>query len=506
MKKTMLLVLMINWFQLLVNAQDVKIEWGKPNEKDEKSFPLSFFGVSKGFIYLFSATSVHSNKTFIEKYDEKTNALISNIELKSGIPEVILNETIVSFYSEIKDGKISYGYYTYNDKFEKSNEKKQLLEADENLIYIWDPKKKEPNYFYRTLSYDKKQMLFYRKNPDDKTIEYFIVDEKFNVSKGAFKYESNLYMKIQDAVFTDNSISFLIKEHRPKEEWVKSDCYDYDSVMYNYNYSVWVYNKENKTTVPCKLILKKENYVIDIYLMLDANKNIVVAAAYKEKQMYCSRAKGIFCTQIDSKTNTPLYNLEYDFPEKYALNFISKKQYYKNYGIGYCILSNLLTKDDGSLILIFANENRVQNEGGRRWLWTGYSGEIMPFSISKKGEVEWSSIIPKRQAGDLFNQSMYVSFIPVYANNNLYLIYNENLGNMNAKVEDDIKGYCNFKKSIVAMATVNCIDGTWKKEVLFDNKSNGLYLTARRYFKLNKNEIIIHGQNDKTVVLGRLKY
>ena len=321
MKKTMLLVLMINWFQLLVNAQDVKIEWGTPKDDDRKTIPIKFLGVSDGFIYLLTEEEPHFKNMVIEKFDEKTNTLISAIELqfKMNLPRVyLINGQLVTLDCESTKTKSSFYATPITPTGELSTDKKLLTEFDLN------PNEEYNGYNNWVSNEDKNQILLYHQNLKEKKMEYAIVDEKLNVTKGSFKYESESDLILQNnyfdhremvkiderdytpknVIFNNSSIYMLCTEPRPKKENINreeislSDAYN----LVNQYFSLLIYNKDGKTVQPIKLNFKKENYILSTNLRLDENNNIIITGTYKEKDNYDYNTKGFYCVRIDSKT------------------------------------------------------------------------------------------------------------------------------------------------------------------------------------------------------------
>ncbi len=520
----MLLVLMINWFQLSINAQDVKIEWGKPKEANSKTIPIKFLGISDGFIYLLTSEEVRFKNMVIEKYDEKTNTLISATELqfKLNLPRVyLLNGQLVTIDCEATKTKSSFYVTPITPTGELSPDKKLLTEFDLN------PDENSYDYYNWVSSEDTKQILLYHQHVKEKKLEYAIVDEKLNVTKGSFKYESesNLILQLnyfghkdfvflnerdhkpQNVIFNNSAIYMLFAELKPKDEQIKTvDISNLDAErIVNYNYSLLIYNKDGKSVKPIKLDFKKENHLLSTYLRLDENNNIIITGTYQEKDNNYNNTKGFYCVRIDTKTNTIISKLEYDYPKEFATNFISEKQYDKKYGVPFFTLRDFVTKEDGGILLV--TENYIKREMGSDNAWVYFPKEIVIISINKNGQEEWIKVIPKNQLGDMRDNGLHVSFVTAYSKNNLYLIYNDYPENMNIKEESKLKSeYKKLKGTVTAMVTMNCKDGSWEKKILFDYKSDAFYLTPQQYYKLNKNEIIIHGQNDKTEVLGRLKY
>lgn len=489
---TLFILLSIN--VTFLKSQDIRLQWGSPDEVDLKAFPIKFLGVTKDYAYIFKSKDALHVKTFVEKYDLRTMRLISVIKIKVKMHDkkiYLLDDELV-IVENIPKGKklISYGS-SLNENGEQSKNKIALLEVD-YLI-----KDKDTNQIHSVLSKDKMKLIVYPYKDSKKIFKYAIIGSKLTVQKDSFLFETeHSYSYFDQVIYNENNFYVLGSYLNANSNLVKARGKD----IKTYDYFT-LSNKNSSTIRPLPITLKEGHFIYKIDLFLDASKNMVVTGQYNTNQIFAYSADGIFFKRINPQTNLALHDWESEFNSEFLSHFKNADKSEKQ-GIESLELQKIIIKEDGGLILIFEIDYKVSSTN----TWAFYANQIVPVSINNKGEIEWISYIPKRQVGSMWNEGCYISFMAVYSKSNLYLIYNDNPDNMNSFEQDKLKGgYHSNKGAITAMAIVKK-DGTWTKEELLNNNQDAFYLTPAYSLKLNDSQILIYGLKDKTVVLGTLNY
>jgi hypothetical protein len=488
-------------FLLLIAANLLsqnKIEWGTSKDAGNETLPLNFIGENSENYFIYSIDKLHSSHSYIEKYNKNSLSLINIIALSDDeIPGVIVKDQLTNIKQTITTDKIVFSYSIYNSGTSNWEERKDLFEATTNPVSTEYSKKKTTNRFYHLFSEDRKHLLFYRQDKEKKAIEYFVVDSELHVTKAYYMYENDAPLSIHSIYFNRSEPVFLCTQPRPSKE----ETQDFLGTN-NFYYSLIIPKRGANTIIPIKLNVKKEHYVVEIKLTTDQNQNPVVFGCYKNKDLCCSRLSGMFYSYFDGNSGSLISSYEKDFTNEFSAHFISEREIKKGVGIFGLQPHEAFLKKDGTLLLLFENAWKVQS--GNAWHFK--ANDIIPVSFNKVGEIEWTAFIPKKQQGSMWTNGMYISYIPVFSKESVSFLFNDNPINVDVLTKENLKsGFEGLEGSVTTSVTLDYSSGKWEKK-LYDENKGSFYITPPFIFRPNNSEIIIHAQNDKSVVLGRLKY
>ncbi|RYE50859.1 MAG: hypothetical protein EOP48_19110, partial [Sphingobacteriales bacterium] len=155
-------------------------------------------------------------------------------------------------------------------------------------------------------------------------------------------------------------------------------------------------------------------------------------------------------------------------------------------------LKELVLKDDGSVV-VSAEQNYItitthQSKNGSYTVHNYYNLGMMFANITPTGELDWITIIPKKQL-TRNDGAMYNSFSLLVNRDKLRIIYNENP--LNFKVTDPrkMKYMVSPKKAMTTLVTINH-DGTFSKTPLFPAKEAKTIVIPKFYLNTSADEII----------------
>ena len=98
----------------------------------------------------------------------------------------------------------------------------------------------------------------------------------------------------------------------------------------------------------------------------------------------------------------------------------------------------------------------------------------------------------------------YNSFISIEKGDNIYILYNDNKKNGNARTIKDVKMMNNKNAAQATEVTVDK-DGKWSKNQLFRGKDVGVILETSSSYALGDKEFIISAERGKKLQYGELE-
>lgn len=163
-------------------------------------------------------------------------------------------------------------------------------------------------------------------------------------------------------------------------------------------------------------------YITDMTFKVDRSDNIFLAGFYSEKST--NAIIGTVFQRINSNLETEVSTTQ-KFGEEFLSKFLSDRQIDKGRELRSFYLDNIILRSDGGCLLIgekyYTNYNSYLDIYG---YWVDqrvyHYDDIIINSVNAAGELEWSSVVPKKQSDE---SQENLSYLEVVSGVSLYLIY-----------------------------------------------------------------------------------
>ncbi len=348
---------------------------------------------------------------------------------------------------------------------EQSNDKKKFL-VIQNPKY---EKNSEEEFIFKV--YDKDL-----KNLSNSSIELPYKDKKTSVINYYLSNTGDVYMLL--------NIS-LEKDERKKGE---------DKRLYSI---LTVKSSSDNSIIEYKVQLpQKQVSSIDLQIN-DIDKSIACAGFYSELGSIRKDVDGVFYLNIDMKTNKIITQSYHKFDRDLVLRLSRKKEGKKikeSVGISNSYsIQDFVKLPDGSAYVIAEDNYTVQttrcNQNGVCVTTTTYySLNILAIKISKTGEIQSITDIPKYQVA---RSSTYQSYLLMQKANDVYIVYNDNPKNNTTNISkfSDLRTFGYEMNGALTMVKL-LPDGKYSKMELFSNKTKKLATQVRFGFKIDEGSYI----------------
>lgn len=502
MKITIVSLLTFLFVQL--NAQEIGIKWGKGTNTGDETNPTKFIGSTKDHIYTFrhKLSGVGQTPYYIEKYNKKDLTLVSVKQFDKGgyyLSDIFLIDgKLIWLTHEKRNLYVCY----WDPKTETGTDKKLILKFGK-----WD-------IISAKLSEDKKQILVYSDMLTDNKFQYKVIDGALNIKDYQLDYtfkEDETRIKF---ILNNNNLYILTGQTRPKEDFTHKEGEGNDKT---YTLGLLSHNFKNNTLEQLALKSKSLHFINltasvhpdirQVDLKMDEASNLLVSAVYTTEQNVWEEYNGLLFYKVNSEKLQIITTTELDLDKNTLLKSLTEKENKDGRKILGLQINNIITKEDGK-VLIIAEPYFKLNNMGQGNTWNNAAKSIIVSSVNITGQVEWTTVIPKLQAmGDMWKAGKYFSYLPIYKNQTLYLLYNDNPANLLVENFADLKMFSDrsLEGSVLVQATVKQ-DGTLSKKTLLIYEKNAMYINPAYYLPVSDNEMIIQGSNGETEALGRLKY
>lgn len=250
-----------------------------------------------------------------------------------------------------------------------------------------------------------KVLVVYRSNPltknDDKSydeIGFLVFDNKMNkISSNEVKmpYTEAQMNHLAFAVSSEGNAKMLIA-HRERE------IYEMLSIDATGNLTI-----KDLGISTDKMVLKFEvqEDVAGDFLCLGFYTNGIEFKYSFVSAAFVMNVNGLLCIEIDKEGNV-LKNKNYDFSPEFIKQNLSDKQIKKvedreaedKAGIHDLVLTNVVIKNDGSVIVVGERQYARNEYMGATKKWVNHYSNVVVMKIDTNGELVWMKKLPKNQA------------------------------------------------------------------------------------------------------------
>ncbi len=545
MKTSYLILFFVGFLSLSISAQDqfgpITLKYGEEIEDNKKKI-VKIAGEANNKIYTLA---IKGKKHFIKVFDANEMKPLSVNEIE--LPE--LKDKDLDFESlKVIDGEI-YVFGSLYDRKKKEfdllavkvSEDGTLTDTQKLLFNTPITKRRERGAFYFKASPSKDKLLVMHATLFEKedVIQYEIklFDKDLNtitssLEKVPFEDRKDLEFMISDFDVSANDDIFLVvnESYRDRKQKKNIEKFEVHAFKKNNNYQKEVINInfENKAIINCELLATNKGLLQLVGFYSGVNK----------RGRANWRLKGIFTSTIDISSNevTNLKFNEFDYDTKVKL--IGERRAKKGKDVKpFYITHSLIEKEDGGLIFLAEYQlvyiGRTQGIGPLGFTPIQFTkNEIIVTSLNPDGSVQWSNVIAKKQKAAYTTLSVgffgqfnsgsltvgagvsipvaqlgkgpeYLGAIPIYKDNKLTVIFNDNKKNVGVTDIEEIRSLGNYNKAI---PTAFSFDNEGKilrmdpEEVQKDR----LIMRPGVFFRKSSTEYIIYASKRSKDKIGRM--
>ncbi len=545
MKKKHLIILTIFLISFSIKGQEkfgpITLKYGHEIE-DNKQKIVKIAGEANTKIYTLATKG---KKHFIKVFDANEMSVLSINKIE--LPE--LKGKDLDFESfEVIDGEVYVLGSLYNKKKKefsllavKVSPEGKLTEKSKILFNTPVTKRRERGAFYFKKSPAKDRLLIMHATLFDKeeVIQYEIklLDKDLNtitshLEKVPFKDRRDLEFSISDFDVSANNDIFLIinesyRDRKQKKNIEKFEIHAFKKEN-NYEKEIININFENKEVINCEILATNKGLLQLVGFYSSVNK--------RGKANW--RLKGIYAGTVDINTNKVL-NLKFnEFDYETKVKLIGERRAKKGKDVKpFYITHSLIEKEDGGLILL-SEYQLIQIGKTRGFGPLGLSpiqftkNEVIVTSLNPDGSVKWSNVIAKKQKASYTTLSVgffglansgglsvsagisipisqlgkgpeYLGAIPIYRDNKLTVLFNDNKKNAGITDIEKIRSLGNYNK---ALPTAFSFDdkGVITRIDPKDVEEKRLVIRPGVYYRKTPSEYIIYSSRKAKDKIGRM--
>ncbi|MCB0382282.1 MAG: hypothetical protein KDD05_02980 [Psychroserpens sp.] len=540
----MMCLLMMVGLSLIVNAQNIgpiSITHGEEIEADKEKI-VRIAGEANGKIYTLATAK---KNYYIKVFNSEDMSLISTNEIEMGDfkdkePEF---EEIA-----VLDGKVFILGSVYDKKEKEANllaveisEDGKLTSNAKKLFSTKVTKNRERGAFYIKESpgldrllilhaalFDKEEVIQYEVKLINNDLDIMMS----HIEKVPFNDRKDLEFDIADFDVNFNDDVFIVINESYRDRKAKTN---------HEKFQVHAFKSSNGFEKEVIDIAFTDKEIINCEMLADENGKVRLVGFYssvRDNGKANKELKGVYASVVDVNTKTvdQLKFNEFDYDTKVKLIGERRAKKGKDVKPLYSTHS-LIQKSDGGLILL--SEYQLIIVGRSSGIGplqitpiTHINNEIIVTSINADGSVDWANVIPKKQKasysalaigfaafagnsnftvsasvsvpiGVLGKGPEYLSAMPIYENDQLTVLFNDNTKNYGVTDIEEIKWLGNYNKAVPA-AIMFDNNGVMTRVDQEDVEKQQLVLRPRVYFRSSPSEYIIYSSRKSEDKLGRM--
>jgi hypothetical protein len=549
MKKVLLMFLFLFSGMTLFaqyNFENISMNYGQ-EIPDPKNKIVKIIGESNGKIY-----------TLAVKGDDFTIKIFSSDEMK------FVSENIIVI-PEVKDREVDFEeIYLLNGKlyvigsvYDKKEKifrlvgtevsEKGILSKDNIILFQAEVAKKVlRGDFYYKVSPDNGALLIMHTSyfPKDESVKYEIkffddaLGELFSYSEKVLfdnnKKDYQFLIADFEVNYQDDVFLIINESYRDSKKKEKNERFELHAFKRANNYKKEVIN-----------IALKDKEIINCSGFSTNNNTLHLVGFYssvRESGRPNKELKGVYSVAINTTTNVAdkINFNEFDHATKVKILGERKANKGKDLKPMYAIKTLIEKKDGGVIILseyslvIYGETSGVSAFG----VGVGFTpityvkNEVIITSLKPDGSLEWSNVVPKDQKAATTTMSVglsgaassngfsvgiaidipvaqmgkgpeYLGYIPIYKDDKLNIIFNDNVSNKGVTDMDKIKSLGNYNNALPTLFVYDEKGNATRKDPS-EAKDNELVIRPGVYYRKSDNEIIIYASRKKQNKLGRL--
>ncbi len=545
MNKTILLLLIAFCSIALLNAQEklgpISIKYGQEIKQDSEKI-VRIAGEANGKVYTLATKG---KKYFVKIFSADEMALLSTEEIV--LPDFKDKEPEFESIAVLDDKA-----YILGSIYDRKNKESDLvaIEIAENGKVVGEgkilfstkiTKKKEKGAFYFRKSpnedkllilhaalFEKEEVMQYEVKLINKDLE--IVQS--SLQKIPFKDRKGLEFTIADFDVSAKDDVFLVVNESYRDKKAKQNVEKFQVHMFkqsaNYTKEVVDIDLTGSEVINCEMLANRQNklQLVGFYSSVRAN-----GKANKE-------LKGVYAVTVDIDTKTVEQSKLNPFDYETKVKLIGERRAKKGKDVKPLYETHsLIEKEDGGLFLL--TEYHYVTIGKKQGIGplamqpiTHVNNEIIVTCLKPDGTVAWSNVIAKKQQaaftafsvgfyafaqGNGFSVSggisvpigvagkgpEYLSAMPIYKNDQLTVVFNDNPKNKGITDIEEIKRMVNYNKSV---PTAFVFDEQGKITRIDEelHEKEQLILRPGVFYRKKPSEYIIYSSKKSKDKLGRM--
>ncbi|WP_296384217.1 hypothetical protein, partial [Winogradskyella sp.] len=405
---------------------------------------------------------------------------------------------------------------------------KVTKKREQGAFYFKDSPTRDRLLIMHAALFDKEEVIQYEVKLLDENLD----STMSHIEKVPFEDRKGLEFTISDYDVSVNDDVFLVinESFRDRKTKTNNEKFQVHAFKSSNGYAKEIIDIKfkDKEIINCEMLANKEGQLHLVGFYSSVRKN---GKANKE-------LKGIYAAAVTVATNTVdrLNFNEFDYETKVKL--IGERRAKKGKDVKpLYVTHSLIEKNDGGLILL--SEYQLVIQGRAAGIGplaftpiTFINNEIIVTSLNPDGTVAWSNVIPKKQKASYTTLSLgifgfsnqgnfsvsagimvpltvmgkgpeYLSAMPIYHNDKLTVIFNDNTKNYGVTDIEKIKWLGNYNKAVPAAMTFDS-EGNFTRLDQENAEKYQLVLRPRVFYRTSPSEYIIYSSRKSKDKLGRM--
>ena len=545
MTKKLLLLFALCFCSLHTNAQGtlgpITITHGVEIEQDSEKI-VEIAGESNGKIYTLATKG---KGYFVKIFNSSDMSLVLTNKIE--LPDLGKKEPDFEKI-EVIDGKVYLFGSTYDRKEKKANlvgleiSEEGVLSGNNTILFETTvTKKSEKGQFYFKKSPNKNQLLvlhaalFEKEDAVQYEVKLFdatLGEITSSIEKVAFKDRKDLEFSITDLDVNNAGDIILDVNESYRDKKAKQNIEKFELHLFkkanSYAKEIVKINFTDSEVINCEILANNKGKVQLVGFYSDVRKN-----GKPNKDL-----KGVYAVTVDVASNA-VEQLKFNpFDLATKIKLLGKRRAENGKDVKPLYVSHsLIEKQDGGLILL--SEYQLVTVGNPSKLGVvaltpimHVNNEIIVTSLNPDGSVAWSNVIAKKQKaaftvvslgfyafagnsnftvsggisvpiGVLGKGPEYLSAMPIYENEKLTVVFNDNVKNIGVTDIEEVKNLGSYNKA-VPTAFVFDKEGKITRIDQEDATEDQLVLRPRVYYRTSPSEYIIYSSRKSEDKLGRM--
>lgn len=199
------------------------------------------------------------------------------------------------------------------------------------------------------------------------------------------------------------------------------------------HYQVNRYSQPNYSPISVE-VKYPDVFITDLIVKPDREGNLLLGGFFSNKNS--SQVAGLLFGKIDGSINEITTLTKQNFSEDFLAKYLTPRQIERKRELADFYLDNLVLRSDGGMLFIteqyFFSTSAYRDIYGFWYNKDLYNyDDVVVFSVSADGEIEWNSVITKNQSGENPSELSYIGLI---GSEYLYILYKTKIKNSGTNV------------------------------------------------------------------------
>jgi len=526
-----------------VQIGDVTITFGEKIEESRGKI-VKIIGEVSNQIYALSLQG--KKKYFINTFSSESMELIRSVPLD--LPEV--KDKDLDFEEIFLIGEKVYVFGSVYHRKEKLSNLVAVevlpdgrLSNKEKILFsnTADKHSERGSYYFRNASTNGKffaMHVSFIKKPTTAVYEIKLFDELLeqqmvHKKEVPFERQNNYHFGIEDFYLSNSDDIYIVINESYRDKKLKQQIE---------NFEVHVYKKHKNYAEEIINLDANGNLIVNCHMMVGRDDVVQLVGFYSEtndRGRAKKQLKGVYNININTVTNNvsnKKFN-EFDYETKAKILGERRANKGKDLNPQYRV-EYIVEREDGGIIVLSEMQmlSSASGTGIGPLALTTYTfqfNEIIITAMDAQGNLEWSNVVPKDQTVSVSELSLFfasfgvysagfyvgsgvvillavmgkgpefISFIPIYENGRLSILFNDNDKNIGETNIDKIKQMKNFNKSVPVVFQFD-ENGKMLRIDAETTDENRLIIRPQVHRRIFQDEYILYSSRGKEEKLARM--